>query len=154
MSERLTSEWTGTLDEAFGATGTKGRLGEEFMEKVFESWGWEYRRNESDRKSQMEGKDIEFKKPGWANFYSGDVKNNMDIYGNFYVHKDWLFKVSCDRIFHVNPVTGWLAWYSVDDMRKAYDNTQEYMKFTSKTRPSFIKVTRYDGVKNAKDNLG
>jgi hypothetical protein len=149
MSERLTNKWTGTLDEAFGASGTKGRLGEEFMAKVFESWGWEYKRNESDYKSQIEGKDIEFKKPEWAKFYTGDVKNNMDIYGNFYVHKDWLFNVKCDRIFHVNPETGWIAWYGVQEMRDAYDEALPFMKFTTKTRPSFVKVTRYNGDKNA-----
>lgn len=154
MSDRLTNDWTDTLDEAFGATGTKGRLGEEFMEKVFESWGWEYKRNQSDFTEQVEGRDIEFKKPGWAKFYSGDVKNNMDIYGNFYVHKDWLFKVKCDRIFHVNPETRWIAWYGVEEMRKFYDQSQTYMKITTKTRPSFVKVTRFNGEKNAENNLG
>ena len=143
-SDRQTEEWTDTLDEAFGATGTKGRLGEEFMAKVFDSWGWKWRRNESDYQAQIEGKDIEFCKPGWRNFYSGDVKNNLNEYGTFYVHKDWLFKVKCDRIFHVNPDTGWITYYGVDQMREAYDNTKEYMKFTPKTRLSFMKSTQVE----------
>ena len=50
---RLTEEWTDTLDEAFGASGTKGRLGEEFMCKVFDKWGWEWKRNESDYQAQI-----------------------------------------------------------------------------------------------------
>ena len=116
-SDRLTEEWTDTLDEAFGATGTKGRLGEEFMCKVFDKWGWEWKRNESDYQAQIEGKDIEFRKPGWKRAFTGDVKNNMNDRGYYYVHRDWLYKVKCDRIFHVNPDTGWVVWYGVKEMK-------------------------------------
>lgn len=140
---RLTEKWTKSLDEAFGETGKKGRLGEEFLLKVFDAWGWETKHYESDYKAQIEGRDIEFRKPSWANFYSCDVKNNMDQYGNFYVHKDWLFKVKCDRIFHVNPETGWLVWYGVDEMREMYDNSMDYMKFTAKTRTPFMSVSKH-----------
>lgn len=143
-SERLTEEWTETLDEAFGAAGIKGRIGEEFMSRVFDKWGWEWRRNESDYQAQIEGRDIEFRNPKWANFYSADVKNNLNRYGTFYVHKDWLFKVKCDRIFHVNPDTGWMTYYGVAEMRNAYDNSQEYMTFTPKTRLPFMKSTKVE----------
>lgn len=144
MSKRLTEEWTDTLDEAFGETGTKGRLGEEFLSKVFDKWGWEWRRNESDYQSQIEGKDIEFRNPKWYNFYSADVKANLNEYGVFYVHKEWLFKVKCDRIFHVNPDTGWITYYGVDEMRQAYDNTKEYMAFKPSTRLPFMKSTKVE----------
>jgi hypothetical protein len=144
-SNRLTDEWTDTLDEAFGKTGTKGRLGEEFLAKVFESWGWEHRRNEKDYKAQIEGRDIEFRKPTWANFYSADVKNNMDQYGCFYVYKDWLDKVKCDRIFHVNPETGWLAWYSVDEMREWYEGDGEYIRIIPSKTPSFVTRSKFNG---------
>lgn len=148
MSDRLTPKWTKTLDEAFGETGTKGRLGEEFLLKVFEQWGWDTRHYENDRQAQIEGRDIEFRKPEWANFYSCDVKNNMDNYGNFWVHKDWLYKIKADRIFHVNPNTGWLVWYGVKEMREIYDQSKEWMKFTAKTRAPFMKVTKANGVVN------
>ena len=143
-SERLTEEWTETLDEAFGEAGAKGRIGEEFMARVFDKWGWQWRRNESDYQAQIEGKDIEFRNPKWANFYSGDVKNNLNQYGTFYVHKDWLFNVKCDRIFHVNPATGWITYYGVDDMRNSYDSNLDYMKFTPKTRLPFMKTTKVE----------
>lgn len=142
MGDRLTSRWTETADEAFGPTGTKGREGEEFLAKVFESWGWEYETYPNDRKKQLDGIDIAFKKPGWASFYTGDVKNNMDKYGNFFVHKDWLFKVKCHRIFHVNPDTQWIVWYGVDHMRAAYDNAVDYMRFTTKNRFPFMTATK------------
>jgi hypothetical protein len=140
MSDRLTSEWTKTTDEAFGASGTKGRLGEEFLARVFEAWGWDYITHSDNYDYQIEGKDISFKRPEWARFYTGDAKNNMDDTGKFFVHKDWLFKVKCDRIFHVNPNTGWLVWYGVDEMRKVYDTSKEYIAFTPGTRPSFVKA--------------
>ena len=143
-SERLTEEWTETLDEAFGEAGAKGRIGEEFMARVFDKWGWQWRRNESDYQAQIEGKDIEFRNPKCANFYSGDVKNNLNQYGTFYVHKDWLFNVKCDRIFHVNPDTGWITYYGVDDMRNSYDSNLDYMKFTPKTRLPFMKTTKVE----------
>ena len=143
-SERLTEEWTETLDEAFGEAGAKGRIGEEFMARVYDKWGWQWRRNESDYQAQIEGKDIEFRNPKWANFYSGDVKNNLNQYGTFYVHKDWLFNVKCDRIFHVNPDTGWITYYGVDDMRNSYDSNLDYMKFTPKTRLPFMKTTKVE----------
>lgn len=142
MSDRLTNRWTETADEAFGPSGTKGREGEEFLAKVFENWGWEYDTHQSDRKKQLDGIDISFKKPEWANFYTADVKNNLDEYGNFYVHKNWLFKVKCNRIFHVNPKTGWIVWYDVNTMRESYDSSLEYMKFTAKTRLPFMKTTK------------
>lgn len=139
---RLTEEWTETLDEAFGAKGTKGRVGEEFLAKMFDSWGWEWRRNESDRKAQLEGRDIEFKAPQWARFISADVKNNMDQYGTFEIHKDWLFKVKCDRIFHVNPETGWVVWYGVENMRRYYDNSKEKMVITTKNRLAIMSARK------------
>ena len=142
---RLTAEWTDTLDEAFGATGTEGRRGEEFLMKVFESWGWETKRYESDREKQIDGIDIEFKKPDWYKFYSCDVKANMKPKnGYFEVHKDWLFRVKCDRIFHVCRESGWIVWYPVDEMRKVYDNAQEKMQFTARTRLPFMKATKVD----------
>lgn len=141
-SNRLTEKWTETLDEAFGETGTKGRLGEEFLCRVFAKWGWEYNHFPDSKEKQLSGIDVEFRKPGWRYFYNGDSKNNLNEFGKFYVHKEWLFKVKCDRIFHVNPDTGWITYYGVDEMRQAYDNTKKYMVFTPKTRLPFMKSTQ------------
>ena len=55
MSDRLTPKWTETLDEAFGATGTKGRLGEEFLIESLKAWGWEVNHFESNKKMQTSG---------------------------------------------------------------------------------------------------
>ncbi len=116
---RLTNKWTDTLDEAFGASGKKGRLGEEYAMKVFDSWGWETRRNESCYKSQVQGKDIEYKPSD--KWLSCDIKSNMRDDGVFYVYADWLFKVECDHIYHVNPNKGTIAGYSVKIMRDFYN---------------------------------
>ena len=121
-TNRKTKYWTESLDEAFGDSGIKGRLGEEFICRVFDSWGWEYNYHPADKKSQLDGIDIEFRNPKWANFYTADIKANMTEYGAFGVYADWLFKIKTDRVFHCNPNTGWMLWYSVDEMRKFYDD--------------------------------
>ena len=137
MSNRLTSEWTEKLDECFGDTGKKGRIGEEFLLSVFEEWGWDSVHHESDRSKQLQGIDIEFRNPKWANFYTCDVKNNMDEYGCFYVYKEWLFKENykCDRVFHVNPDTGWVAWYGTDAMREYYNNDHDRIRIIPSKTP-------------------
>lgn len=122
MSERLTQEWTKTAEEAFGATGARGSLGESFVAKTLTSWGWEVELHEEDYDKQISGIDITFRNPSWQRSYTADVKANLDEYGNFYVDtspEGWLFKSgkSSDRIWHCNPETGWMAWYGRLEMQ-------------------------------------
>lgn len=119
MSGRLTKKWTPTLVEAFGASGAKGRRGELFVKHAIESWGWEVKDNEQSYEDQVAGRDLWIKKPEWNNFYSVDVKNNMDEMGAFYVDpKEWSNpKKKNDRFWHVNTTTGRMAWYSRQDMQ-------------------------------------
>ena len=94
---------------------------------------------------QVAGIDLSFRNPNWNNAYTCDVKNNMDEYGCFYVYKDWLFKIKADRVFHVNPTTGWLAWYGVDEMREYYDQKHDRIKLIPSKSPKFIKRSKYNG---------
>lgn len=145
MSDRLTNRWTPTLEQAFGETGKKGTEGEIFLLSVFKNWGWETRWYENDRSRQVAGIDIEFRSPKWVNFYSCDCKNNMDQYGRFYVYKDWLFKIKSDRVFHVNPTTGWFLWYGVKEMREYYKQRgrdREYIVMYAHDVPRFVKRSR------------
>ena len=112
MGDRLTNRWTPTLKEAFGATGDKGLEGELWMMEVFQSdWGWECTHHPDDYELQVAGIDITFRNPEWYNSYTCDIKNNQNEFGTFYVHSDWLMKRTYepDRVFHVNPDTGWMA---------------------------------------------
>jgi hypothetical protein len=144
MSERLTPHWTNTLEEAFGTSGKRGREGELFLKQVIESWGWEVIDNEEDKDLQVSGKDLLIKNPNWANFYSVDVKNNLDNYGSFYVdlsEKGWLFnpKKKSDRIWHVNTTTGWMSWYGRKEM-------QEYARTKYGVKEELIKITVHDKI--------
>lgn len=153
MSDRLTQKWTQTAEQAFGASGAKGDRGEQFMCEVYGSWGWEFEHHPSSFSHQVGGVDFSFRKPGWANFYTADIKSNLDQYGNFYVETDdsgWLFnpkKVS-DRVWHVNPDTGWMAWYGRDEMKqfiesKGLRNTGLY-KITARDKFDFITKRRHN----------
>lgn len=154
MSDRLTSEWTPTAEGAFGQSGKKGRIGELFMIEVLKNkLGWDVVDYEDDYEKQISGIDIGFKKPGWRKYFTGDVKNNQDKYGNFYVYRDWLFKTKADRIFHVCPESGWLTYYGVPDMKgwclvnkdKLVDG--KYWKLSAPNLPpemnEFVKKMRY-----------
>jgi len=117
MGQRLTTRWTDTLEEAYGEPGRRGTLGELFVVDTIRGWGWGCTHHESPRDKQIAGIDIEFRKPDWARSYTADVKTNIDRYGSFYVEtnsNDWLFNrgKTSDRIWHCNPDTGWMAWYS------------------------------------------
>lgn len=122
---RLTKEWTPTLVGAFGETNnvTKGRQAELLVLDTFDKWGYQVIDHEKHRYNQNRGIDIEIKHPSWKNFYSLDVKGNMNKYGSFIVETSpdgWLRspkKVS-DRICHVCNETKWIAWYSRQDMIK------------------------------------
>lgn len=124
MSGRLTKEWTATSEEAFGASGAKGDKGEDFLMEVFSSWGWHAtcHRGLDSKAAQVTGVDITFQNPKWVNSYTCDVKANLNDSGVFYVEthaKGWLFnpKKTSNRIWHVNPSTGWMAWYGREEMK-------------------------------------
>lgn len=123
MSDRLTPEWTTTLDEAFGETGVKGRLGEEFVAQTLRDWGYEVTLHTHDRSLQVAGIDITFKKSNWYKSYTADVKHNINDSNSFTVEtspEGWLFnenKIS-DRVWHCNADRGLMAWYGRPEMQK------------------------------------
>lgn len=148
MSDRLTPEWTATLDEAFGANGLKGLEGEKFVAKTLTSWGWTVEHHESDKDKQLAGVDISFQNPKWQNAYTADVKANIDQYGTFYVEcteDGWLFNPNktSHRIWHCNPATGWMAWYDRTAMKNHIESVDlrgsDLYKVTVKASIDFIK---------------
>ena len=153
MLMRLTQEWTPTLEGAFGEVGKVAREAELFVKEAVESWGWEVMDNESDYSDQVAGRDLLIKKPSWQNFYSIDVKNNMNQFGSFFVDTNengWLFgrKKSSDRIWHVNKETGWMAWYGRNEMKQyvinnSLTNTNLFQVNPSMKLP-FISRSRYE----------
>lgn len=135
---RLTNEWTPTLEGAYGEVGKDARNAELFVKEAIESWGWLVKDNESSYSDQVSGKDLLIKNPSWANFYSVDVKNNMNEYGCFFVDSSlngWLFKKTktSDRIWHVNTKTGWMAWYGRNEM-------MDYIISHSLTETGLVKI--------------
>lgn len=145
-SERLTKRWTATTEEAFGPRGKKGREAELFLLKVLsEQFKWEVRDSEENFSDQIRGVDITFRSPNWANWYTADVKGNLQNTGRFYVDTDedgWLFnskKVS-NRIWHVNPSTGWMVWYDREKMK-------QYIKSKGLFNKGLFPVDNYSDIK-------
>ena len=135
MSVRLVKHWTPTTEEAFGARGKKGREGELFVKKAIESWGWLVTDNEADVNSQVTGCDLFIQNPEWFNAYSVDVKANINKYGSFLIYPDeWMDpRKQNDRFWHVNVESGWMAWYSRQDV-------QSYIKRNKLTEPFEVRV--------------
>jgi hypothetical protein len=144
-TQRQTQTWTPTLVEAFGPSGEKGRKGELFVKRAIESWGWQVRDNEGNILEQLSGRDLWIKKPEWSNFYSIDVKNNLNEYGAFtVVPKEWMNPAKKnDRFWHVNTETGWMAWYSREDMQRFIGTTNRVRSFTVGIKDQLpFKITR------------
>ena len=157
---RLTDEWTPTLEGAFGEVGKLARGAELFVKEAIESWGWEVKDNESGFADQVAGRDLLIKKPTWANFYSIDVKANMNEFGVFNVESNengWLFnpKKKSDRIWHVNQNTGWMAWYGRNEMKQYIINNSltntGLVRILPTQKLSFITRSRYN--KNEKTKI-
>lgn len=144
MGERLTNEWTPTLEEAYGPSGKKGLEGELFLMEVFKKWGWSATHHEDDYDLQVSGIDITFQNPKWYKSYTCDVKHNMNEYGKFKIYRDTLFKGKSDRIFHVNAETGWFCWYDRKKMQQEFNKDLNYMEFGGKNRLRFMSVSKID----------
>lgn len=154
--DRLTKEWTNTLAEAYGEKGQKGEDGEFFVKEALMSWGWLVKHFINEQEKQLAGIDLQFKSPKWANWYTADVKNNMDDYGCFYIDtssKGWLFSENktSDRIWHCNNKTGWMAWYGRKEMmdyiiENSLKNTGS-LKIDTNTKLKFITRKKYEKTK-------
>lgn len=109
MSDRLTTRWTNTAEEAFGESGAKGRVGELLVINKLREQSIPAIDLEEDRSKQVRGLDIQTQK------YSLDVKANLHE-GTFFVEVDptgWLFHYTktSDIIVHVDPNTSDIVWY-------------------------------------------
>lgn len=71
MSNRLTSAWTETLEEAFGQTGRQGTAGELIVCRILDDLGLSYKYCPNDKTSQIKGIDLYIDKDGI------DVKANL-----------------------------------------------------------------------------
>lgn len=109
MSDRLTTRWTETAEEAFGESGAKGRAGELLILNILQEQSIPAIDLEEDRHKQVRGLDIQTEN------YSLDVKTNLHR-GTFFIEVDplgWLFhhsKIS-DIIVHIDPDTKEIVWY-------------------------------------------
>lgn len=121
MSKRLANTWTKTTEEAFGKSGTKGRIGEVFVIDTYTNDGYTVVDHENSRSHQLKGIDISFRKTEEEEFVTADVKHNINNWNTFYVecaNTGWLFKTKADQIIHCNVDKRMLASYNVKEMQQ------------------------------------
>lgn len=144
MSDRLTSKWTNTAEEAFGRSGQLGRTGELFAINRLREQLIPATDTENDRHLQVSGVDIVT--PGCT----VDVKSNLKR-GRFFVEtglRGWLFHPSktSDVIIHVDVSTGECAWYYRSHLSKvirpqpisASNSSSGLVPLTHTSRPDII----------------
>lgn len=151
MSKRITPRWTKTTKEAYGDNQytDKGLQAEkliyEYLLRTYESVKW----NESNRKKQVEGIDFEFKKDVWANYYSADVKGNLNG-RHFYVYPEEIRNKKNHRMIHVDINTGFAVEYDRESMLRylvTLKTDKNYFRLNSldkslKKRVAYFRVFR------------
>lgn len=143
MSNRLTSKWTRTAEQAFGSTGSKGRKGEEFVMQQLDKAGVEYYDHENDFQKQRYGIDITYKAEDGSE-RTMDVKSNLNDRDEFAVYADWLGKSKADYVVHVNPKTGYVASYRTSHMREYFkgQGADKFIWINIHETPKFIRVRK------------
>lgn len=127
MSARITSKWTKTTQAAFGNTAEtqKGLCAEklihEYLKSIYSKVIW----HENDREKQIAGIDFEFKKNGWANYYSVDVKGNLNK-GYFYIYPEEMKKKKNHRMIHVDVNTGYAIEYDRSSMVRFAEKQMDF----------------------------
>lgn len=96
---------------------------ENLVQDEIKSWGWDVE-IVSDVTFRNLGFHIKFRSPQWKNYYTGRVKF-LRPDGTSMVWQTDVTAVGPDRIFFVNPVTKYLAWCGMDDIRKWLGSADE-----------------------------
>ena len=136
MSNRITSRWTTTTEEAYGRTGRQGRSGELWLAEFLRRQNYKVEDRESSKEDQMRGIDLIISGNLLTRPYTIDVKTNLQNNGSFFIETNntgWLYnpkKVS-DCIWHVNSVTGEMVWYSRKKMKNAINSVKSEQTFNN-----------------------
>jgi hypothetical protein len=130
MANRLTSTWTNTAEQAYGLTGKIGRIGELCLATFLIEKGYHVTDHEESYTKQLQGIDLTITNRSFKRPFTIDVKANLRTDGVFFIEtsqRGWLYnqqKVS-DCIWHINPTTLNMAWYSRNKMKCAISLLKE-----------------------------
>jgi hypothetical protein len=135
-NNRLTRAWTDTLEQAYGEIGAKGKQGEDWLYDQFVKKDFSVIGHDESKEHQLKGIDLTVTSNSTNQTWTIDVKSNIKDDGTFFVETDnkgWLmnpYKTST-YIWHVNPKTGWMAWYYRKDMKKHIASSNQTRKLVS-----------------------
>jgi hypothetical protein len=118
MSNRLTSRWAETAEEAFGERGAKGERGEQIAKRIIEMLGHNVTHHPADKQLQMSGIDLYI-----DGKYGVDVKNNLKTNRDVCIEQDKLFKSKATFWIHVNDEDhDDFVIYKTEDARQWVEN--------------------------------
>jgi len=145
MSNRITPKWTQTTKEAFGNTEyiEKGLYAEklilEYLKSIYHEVTW----HENNREKQVAGIDFEFKKKEWANYYTVDVKANLNK-GYFIVVPEEMEKKKNHRMIHVDVNTGYAVEYDRKQMIAYIKDKMDFPLFAGQIGKDGKKYVKLD----------
>ena len=146
VSKRKTPDWTPNLEDAFvdQEKVNKGKAAEAAVLKMFRDYYDYAYLNESNKKLQLQGKDITFGFDSWRRPFKAQIKfDEMDFKCRIDIKQ--LLEQSADRWIHINPYTGVYAMYDAKEMKEylrdqgLLDKQYTYIT-TTKKREKFITV--------------
>ena len=124
MTKRLTPEFTPTLEEAFGPNGAIGERGEVVVERYLKTTGAKVISYPESYEAQAVFKiDIAFKYPDWKDWVTANIKATQSTKQppetfrvNLNLIREAVNVNTVDRWWHVNLITGDMAYYDVHEM--------------------------------------
>ncbi len=135
MSYRITPRWTNTAEQAYGATGKRGRAGELWLAEFLRKQKYNVEDQENSKENQLKGIDLTISGNSLPRPYTIDVKTNLQNDGSFFIETSssgWLYNSTktSDCIWHINNVTKEMIWYSRKKMKNAINLLKNERTFT------------------------
>ncbi len=148
-------------EQKYGIRGKKGHQGERdvFNEFLIPFYGRNYVKDLTrDRTAQSRGIDFSVTKPEWNNWYTLDVKSNLEKYGSDWIfwlevesftkdHKlkpGWFRHSEANRIYHYCRGGKCCVYYDLNQMRQRIDELGMMTKTVEVNNDYLIKIYAND----------
>lgn len=148
MTDRLTTEWTKTSEQAFGESGRVGDLGEHRLVQIIRHIGFRVEHYTDNRTKQNQGIDIEA--------FDGDHPLTIDAKTNLKYNqymRDFVFYVECERdgwLFNPKKKSNMFIHFSLDNELMVLYNRKDMQDYVMRHRDEW---KQFNGTHLMKFNL-